>query len=338
MLRPLPSPAKVGAQSPGVAAAGVALRKHSPCNWAPAFAGEALLLVLCLLALLIPLPAAAQDAGRFVTIDAAPSVNIVPPLVTIWLPPGYDAGKRRYGVVYMHDGQNLFDRKRSGVDKVWAADTAVLRLVAAGKIAPVIIVGIDEPGPARYRQYFPQALYANAPPAVRSDIESNAKGPLTGDAYLRFLTEELKPLIDRTYRTRRDAAHTAVVGSSMGGLMSCYAFIERPKVFGRAGCVSTHWPLTFGLMLLPGDERPALWKAYLAQHLGKPSGRRLRMDHGDKTLDAAYPAWQPLIDEDVAALGWKKGRDFESRVYLGAAHEENAWAARLDEIFGWLLR
>ena len=283
-------------------------------------------------------PAAAQDTGRFVTIGAAPSVNIVPPRVTIWLPPGYDAGKGRYGVVYMHDGQNLFDRKRSGFDKVWAADKSVLRLVAAHRIAPVIIVGVDEPGAARYRQYFPQALYAIASPKLRADIDTSAKGPLTGDAYLRFLTEELKPLIDRTYRTRRDPAHTAVVGSSMGGLMSCYALVERPKIFGRAGCVSTHWPLTFGLTLLADDERPTVWKTYLTQHLGKPTGRRFWMDHGDKTLDAAYPAWQPLIDQDVAALGWKRGRDFESRMYPGAAHEENAWAARLDDIFGWLLQ
>jgi len=282
--------------------------------------------------------ASAQDAGRFVTIDAAASVNIVPPRVTIWLPPGYDAGKRRYGVVYMHDGQNLFDRKRSNFDKVWAADASVLRMVAARKIAPVIIVGIDQPGDARYRQYFPQSLYAGASPKLRADIETSAKGPLTGDAYLRFLTDELKPMVDRDYRTRPDAAHTAVVGSSMGGLMSCYAFIERPKVFGRAGCVSTHWPLTFALTLLPGDERPALWKAYLTQHLGKPSGRRLWMDHGDKTLDAAYPPFQALVDADIAALGWTKGRDFESRAYPGAAHEENAWAARLDAIFGWLLK
>ena len=297
-------------------------------------------LLLALVAMLFAMaaPAAAQDAGRFVTIDAAPSVNIAPPRVTIWLPPGYDSGKQRYGVVYMHDGQNLFDRKRSGFDKVWAADKSVLRLVATRKIAPVIIVGVDEPGAARYRQYFPQRLYGMASAKVRADIDSTAKGPLTGDAYLRFLTDELKPLIDKSYRTRPDAAHSAVVGSSMGGLMSCYAFIERPDVFGRAGCVSTHWPLTFGLMILPDDDRPAMWKTYLTQHLGKPTGRRLWMDHGDKTLDAAYPAWQPLIDADIAALGWKKGRDFESRAYPGAAHEENAWAARLDEIFGWLLR
>lgn len=283
-------------------------------------------------------PATAQDAGRFVTIDAAPTANIVPPRVTIWLPPGYDAGKRRYGVVYMHDGQNVFDPKRSGYNKVWAADKSVLRLVAAHRIAPVIIVAVDHPGAARYRQYFPQRLYAMASPATQADIAKEAKGPLTGDAYLHFLTDDLKPLIDRTYRTRPDAAHTAVIGSSMGGLISCYAFIERGDVFGRAGCVSTHWPLTFGLTIVPGDDRPALWQAYLAQHLGKPAGRRLWMDHGDKTLDAAYPAWQPLIDADLTALGWRRGRDFESRTYPGAAHEENAWAARMDDILGWLLR
>lgn len=295
-----------------------------------------------LAALLAPVatvaPAAAQEAGRFVTIAAAPSVNIVAPRVTIWLPPGYDAGRQRYGVVYMHDGQNLFDRKRSSYDKVWAADRSVLRLVAAHRIAPVIVVGIDQPGEARYRQYFPQALYAMASPALQADIDGSAKGALTGDAYLRFLTDELKPLIDRTYRTRADAAHTALIGSSMGGLISCYAFIERPDVFGRAGCVSTHWPLTFQLKLAPGDERPALWKAYLTQHLGKPAGRRLWMDHGDQTLDASYPPFQALIDADLVALGWRKGRDFESRAYPGAAHEENAWAARMDDMLGWLLR
>jgi len=283
-------------------------------------------------------PAAAQDVGRFVTIDAVPSTNIAPPRVTVWLPPGYDAGKRRYGVVYMHDGQNLFDRKRSNFDKIWAADKSVLRLVAAHKIAPVIIVGVDQPGEARYRQYFPQRLYSLASPKLRADIDSTGEGPLFGDAYLKFLTDDLKPLIDRTYRTRRDPAHTAVVGSSMGGLISCYAFVERPDIFGRAGCVSTHWPLTFVLAPTPGDERPGVWKPYLTAHLDKPGGRRLWMDHGDKTLDAAYPAWQPLIDADLRELGWQQGRDFESRTYPGAEHEENAWAARLDDIFGWLLR
>ncbi|MGJ3648731.1 alpha/beta hydrolase [Sphingomonas sp. GlSt437] len=294
-------------------------------------------LVAAVLLCLGAAPAIAEDTGRFVTIDAMPSANIAPVKVVIWLPPGYDQTKRHYAVVYMHDGQNLFDRKRSNFDKVWAADKSALRLIAAKRVAPFIIVGVDQPGEARYRQYFPQRLYGMADAKLRADIDTTAKGPLFGDAYLRFLAAELKPRIDREYRTLRDRNHTAVVGSSMGGLISCYAFAERPDVFGRAGCVSTHWPLTFNLALQPDDTRPALWKAYLTQKLGKPGGRRLWMDHGDQTLDAAYPPFQSLIDADLTGLGWKKGRDFESRTYPGAAHEENAWAARMDDIFAWLL-
>ncbi|MFX8129754.1 alpha/beta hydrolase-fold protein, partial [Acinetobacter baumannii] len=92
-------------------------------------------------------------------------------------------------------------------------------------------------------------LYGMADAKLRADIDTTAKGLLFGDAYLRFLTDELKPRIDHDYRTLSDRDHTVVVGSSMGGLISCYALAERPDVFGRAGCVSTHWPLTFNLTL-----------------------------------------------------------------------------------------
>ena len=284
-------------------------------------------------------PARALDAGRFVTLDAVASRHIASPRVTVWLPPGYDAGERRYGVLYMHDGQNLFDRKRSNFDKVWAADKSVTRLVAAKRIEPVIIVGVDQPGPARYRQYFPQALEAAAPAALKAEISRLASGPLTGNAYLAFLADELKPRIDREYRTRPEARHTAVAGSSMGGLISLYAFAERPAVFGRAACVSTHWPL--GDPARMASQRAAIeasWRRYLGDTLGEPAGRRIWFDHGDQTLDAAYGPYQAVVDARVVELGWRRGRDFESRAYAGAAHEENAWAARLDDALAWLLR
>jgi len=292
-----------------------------------------------LLAVLATAPAAqAENGGRFVEIAAVPSRYIAPPHVVVWLPPGYDRAKRRYGVVYMHDGQNLFFPGRSGFNKVWAADKSVLRLIAARRIEPVIIVGIDHPGKDRYRQYFPEAIYEAAPPALRALFDKSAGGPIAGNDYLRFLVEELKPAIDREYRTKSDAAHTAIVGSSMGGLISCHAFIRYPKVFGRAGCVSTHWLLTMPVDLPADTDMLRLWEDYIARDLGKPAGRRLWMDHGTETLDALYAPWQARIDAAVAAAGWRKGRDFESREYPGAAHEENAWAARLDDIFAWLLR
>lgn len=184
-------------------------------------------------------PALADAKGRFVEHSAVPSINIAPPHVVVWLPPGYDAGKRRYPVVYMHDGQNLFFKERSGYNKVWAADRSALRLIAAGKVAPFIIVGVDHPGKERYQQYFPTKV-PNA--ALRKGIEGFA-GPLKGDAYVRFLADELKPLINRTYRTRPEPRYSATAGSSMGGLISLYALAERPNAFGKAAAVSTHLPL-----------------------------------------------------------------------------------------------
>ncbi len=284
---------------------------------------------------------ATSDAneGRFVEIAAAPSENITPPHVVVWLPPGYDGGKQRYPVTYMHDGQNLFFPARSNFNKVWAADKSALRLIGAKKINPLIIVGIDQPGEARARQYLPQALYDAASPALRARMDKFANGPIYSDSYLQFIVNELKPMIDRDYRTRSGRDNTAIIGSSLGGLMSCYAFGQYPMIFGRAGCVSTHWPMSN-----PGDlgehlaEIDMVWGDYLAAHLGQPSGRRLWFDHGTATLDAAYAPYQTAIDSKMISLGWTKGSDFESRIYEDAAHEENAWADRMDDVFEWLLR
>ena len=324
---------KAGAQLGRLILAGAAQCHVRRRNWAPAFAGAAAFFAATFVAPIVH----AQPAGRFVEIPAVPSRNIAPPHVVIWLPPGYDTTQNRYPVVYMHDGQNLFFPERSNFNKVWAADKSALRLIAAGKVAPFIIVGVDQPGKDRYRQYFPQAIDGMAPPAIRAVFAKAADGPFTGDAYLRFLVDELKPRIDREYRTRPDAAHTAAVGSSMGGLISCYAFIRYPKVFGRAGCVSTHWLLTMPTELPPDADVLALWDRYIAENIGKPTGRRLWMDHGTETLDAHYAPWQARIDAAVTRSGWEPGRDFVSREYKDAAHEENAWAARLDDILGWLL-
>jgi len=295
----------------------------------------ALMMFLAMLAT----PAVAQDAGRFVEIPEVAGVGLPPSNVTVWLPPGYDKAKTRYQVVYMHDAQNLFFPERSNFKKVWAADKSALRLIAARKTAPFIIVGIFQPGEARYGQYLPQALYEGASPPLRAFFDSIAKRPIYSDAYLRFIVTQLKPMIDHRFRTRTGRMSTAIVGSSMGGLISCYAFTRYPSVFGRAGCVSTHWPMGDPATTAPyKDEIVRLWTAEFARGLGRPDGRRLWMDHGDQTLDAFYPPYQKEITAAVTRLGWHHGRDFVARAYPGAPHEENAWAARLDDIFGWLMR
>ena len=288
---------------------------------------------------LLPKAAWAQDSGSFVDLGAVPSKYIAPTKVTVWLPPGYDASKQRYGVVYMHDGQNLFDPKRSNFNKVWAANKSALRLIAAGKIKPFIIVGIDHPGDDRGRQYFPRVMADLVSPAVLKKLQAQGNGkPIISDEYLKFMVNELKPMIDRQYRTKRTAKHTAIAGSSMGGLISLYAITKYPKVFGAAGAVSTHFPL--GDPNWGANERDdifAAWRTYAQRELGKPRGRRIWFDHGTATLDAFYRPYQENLDAALVAGGWKMGRDFSSRVYEGTPHEENAWAARMDEIFGWML-
>lgn len=289
---------------------------------------------------LLPQEAWAQAEGSFVDLGAVPSKNIAPTKVTVWIPPGYNAGKQRYGVVYMHDGQNLFDPKRSGYNKVWAADKSALRLIASGKTKPFIIVGIDHPGDLRYRQYFPTPMLDLVPGDVREDIAKFATGPMTSNAYLQFLVSELKPLVDRRFRTKPGAKHTATVGSSMGGLISLYAVTAYPKVFGAAGAVSTHLPLAGPEW---SEEKRATiiagWDRYVREKLGKPKGRRIWFDHGTETLDAHYAPYQQALGRSLVANGWRRrGRDFSSRVYEGTPHEENAWAARMDDIFGWMLK
>ncbi|RJY10105.1 hypothetical protein D6201_01015 [Aurantiacibacter aquimixticola] len=276
--------------------------------------------------------------GRFVergpfTVEGLPDQRL-----TIWLPPGYDDGARRYPVLYMHDGHNLFDPAVSNFNKVWAADKAMLEAAASGVAEPHIIVGMWPPGEDRYRQYLPAFAPEKAEGEVAEAIAELAGGPVVSQRYLEWIADELKPQIDAEFRTLTGPADTAIAGSSMGGIMSCWAIVERPDLFGRAACVSSHWPL---IMPEAADARRTevlgIWSEYLAKNLGTPAGRRIWMDHGTATLDAFYPPYQAAIDEDFRAEGWVEGEDFRSEQYDGAEHEENAWAARLPEIFTWLL-
>lgn len=296
--------------------------------------------LLALIGALLAAPALAREqTGRFLEYEHVAAAGLPEQRLTIWLPPGYDKGNRRYPVLYMHDGHNLFDPAKSNFNKVWAADKAMLAAVRSGKVKPHIIVGVWAPGKDRYRQYLPQTIYQAASGTPRAAMEAMTGGPVVSEAYLSWLAGPLKQWIDTSFRTRPGRNDTAIMGSSMGGLMSCYAFLERAETYGRAGCVSSHWPAADPARV--GEANPeliALWDGWFAARLGQPGGRRVWMDHGTATLDAFYGPYQQAIDARFAANGWQRGRDWESKVYDGAEHEENAWARRLPEVFGWLLR
>lgn len=277
---------------------------------------------------------AAAETGRLVAIKEMQSEHVAPRNVTIWLPPGYETSERRYPVVYMHDGQNLFEPGHAYGGEEWTVDETMSELVSEGRIEPAIIVGAWNTE-KRWQEYAPEAFLDNLPAEERARMIEERGGEPVSDDYLAFLVEELKPRIDAEYRTLADAEHTMIAGSSMGGLISLYAASKFPDVFGAAACVSTHWPLS-DPRTANQDAVLASIRTSLADSKLDPSRQRLWFDHGSENLDASYPPYQAAIDAFLSGQGFA-GDALESKAYPGADHNEASWAARLDDIMIFLL-
>jgi glycosidase/predicted alpha/beta superfamily hydrolase len=265
--------------------------------------------------------------GTLETEERMASRFVDPRRVDVWLPPSYGREpRRRYPVLYMHDGQNLFDPALSYIGVDWGVDEAITRLAAQGEIREAIVVGIWNT-PKRFAEYMPaRAIPESGLPDGWPDLAWMRRERIVSDDYLRFIVEELKPFVDARYRTLPGRADTSIMGSSMGALISLYALVEYPEVFGAAGCVSIHWPLGDGLVA-----------DYLARALPPRGPNRLYFDHGTTTLDAGYEPYQRRVDAMLRAAGWREGRDFMTYRDEGAAHDERAWRARLSVPLRFLL-
>jgi predicted alpha/beta superfamily hydrolase len=258
---------------------------------------------------------------------AMPSQYVAARNVDVWLPPTYGKDPaKRYPVLYMHDGQNVFDPATSSHGVDWGVDEAMTRLIGAGEVREAIVVAVWS-SPKRREEYMPQR-------AVHGDVSFNVPGAegahrddIISDRYLAFLVEELKPFIDASYRTLPDRADTYIMGSSMGGLVSQYAMSRYPDVYGGAGCVSTHWPAGDGIALED-----------FAAHLPDPGTHKYYFDFGTATLDAGYEPYQRRADEMLRKAGYVEGRNWITRKFEGAEHSEKAWRLRVDEPLRFLLR
>jgi enterochelin esterase-like enzyme len=287
-------------------------------------------------------PTSPTPAERFVTHDAFPSKHVAARKIVVWLPVGYDSSTEPHAVLYMHDGQNLFDPATAMAGQPWAIDKKLGALIAEKKVKRTIVVGIFNTSARRF-EYLPAAPVA-ALPAELQQIMSDKKGVPLSEEYLRFIVTELKPFIDKTYRTHTGREHTAIMGSSMGGLISLYALARYPEVFGGAGCVSTHWPLTTNgaLFAPPVDARTAIigesFRVWLETHLPQAGKHRLYFDRGDKNLDALYAPFQIKMDALVRSKGYRADADWVTRVFPGADHNEPSWRERVDIPLTFLLR
>jgi enterochelin esterase-like enzyme len=270
--------------------------------------------------------------GTVERLGPLPSKYVEPRLVDVWLPADFTPAKR-YAVLYLHDGQALFDGATSMSKKGWHIDAAMGRLRREGRIRDTIVVGIWNTNYSRHAEYFPQKAVPLIEEPIRTQfVQRGLQGNPRADNYLRFMVEELKPMIDRRYPTRTDAPNTFIMGSSMGGIISLYAMSEYPQVFGAAACLSTHWTGAFE----SNTAIPLATFTYFRDHLPDPTTHRIYMDRGTRELDALYPVHQSFANVLLREKGYTDA-NFQTLVFDGAGHNEADWASRLNTPLTFLL-
>ena len=220
--------------------------------------------------------------------------------IIVWLPPGYDSTNKRYPVLYMQDGQNLFDASTSAFGTEWRADETADSLIRNGLIPPVIIVGIYNTSD-RSDEYLPW--------------KKNA-------AYKYFLVHKLKGFIDSTYRTKKDPANTMIGGSSAGGILAFMMVWEYPRVFSKAICMSP------AFVSPDGFKDKFDYVTTVRQGEQKPKKVFFYIDNGGRDLDKLL---QPGVEQMISALTFKHYRGGKDYVFIRdeeATHNEAAWAKR----------
>ncbi|MEY4627663.1 MAG: hypothetical protein RL003_1635 [Bacteroidota bacterium] len=298
-------------------------------------------------ATLVRTPNAAPSQGRIDRLHYFPSTFVTARNVDVWLPSDYNPEKK-YGVIYLHDGQNLFDGNSTWNHQEWGIDETM----SAFKNKDYIVVGIWNDGVNRHSNYFPQKVYesltdkekAAIMEAKRQNQSDVFHNPINSDDYLKFIVYELRPFINKTYNTYNDAAHTVIGGSSMGGLISMYGICEYPGVFGTAACFSTHWP---GIFEMKNNPIPDAMVRYFKKNLPNPINHKFLFTHGTEGLDALYGPTQKRIDQIMTKSGYEIDKylvdgtflpgDWKTQVDQGIGHEESTWQKQFKDNIGFLL-
>ncbi|HSI70837.1 MAG TPA: alpha/beta hydrolase-fold protein [Gillisia sp.] len=243
--------------------------------------------------------------------------------VEVWLPTGYTANpSEKFKILYMHDGQNVFDQTTAYGNVKWGIDETMDSLVENNLVPPTIVVAIWNNGRKRFPEYMPQVAedHVNNPQAQTLLKQSFGVTELLSNNYLEFIVEELKPFIDSTYNTSTLREDTAIMGSSMGGLISLYALTTFPEIFGAAGCISTHWPVP-----LIGD----VYIKELTHTLPEAGNHKIYFDYGTSGLDSDYEPYQLRVDEIMKEKGYNKDKDWITRKFEGEGHNEASWKRRV---------
>ncbi|MFP8487965.1 alpha/beta hydrolase [Gracilimonas sp. Q87] len=245
---------------------------------------------------------------------------VAPRNVEVWLPPNYSTEDSSYQVLYMHDGQNVFNPETSYNGNDWMVDEVLTNLISENKVQKTIVVAAWNSGETRFAEYMPDKP-VDAPMLGYDKVIS--------DEYLKFMVQELKPFIDENYRTNPEAEYTSIMGSSMGGLISLYAIMEYPEVFGAAACLSTHWPVA--------DNGENDFLNYIPKSLPHPESHKIYFDYGTRGLDGEYEVYQDQVDQIMKENGFTEGENWITKKFEGHDHKEQYWAMRVHEPLTFIL-
>lgn len=229
----------------------------------------------------------------------------------VYRPPGYAAERvRRFPVLYLQDGQNVFDRATSATGAEWAVDETAQRLIESRAIEPIIIVGIYNAGERRIDEYTPTR-----------DAKKNMGGK--AEAYARMLVQEIKPFIDRRYRTLRSAANTGLGGSSLGGLLTMHLGLRYPTVFNRLAVLSPSIWWDDRAIVRDVEALSAKLPLRIWLDAGTSEGREVLQD-------------TRLLRDALLRKGWVQGPDLAYMEAEGGGHNEQSWATRVEGVLRFL--
>jgi len=277
-------------------------------------------------------------SGKLIRVDSFPSQYIQPRPVDVWLPENYSENKK-YAVLYMHDGQMLFDATKTWNKQEWKIDEAATDLMEQKITKDFIVVGVHNIPDTRWKDLFPEKAMGFMDKDRKDEVYRKAKESgfdinFTGDEYLKFIVSELKPYIDATYSVSSDKENTFVAGSSMGGLMSMYAISEYPTVFEGAACISTHW---VGGMAEKNNPFPSAIFKYVEANIPDSNNHKMYFDYGDKTLDRHYSQYASLVDDMFLEKGYS-ANNYRNLFFPEADHSEQSWQTRIHLPLTFLLK
>lgn len=252
--------------------------------------------------------------------------------VDVWTPDGYNSDSS-YPVIYMHDGQNLFDAASTWNHQAWEIDSVAGALIADNDIKPAIIVGIYSTDTTRLGDLMPEKpLQYLQNDTIKQFISKMCRDNYRANEYLNFIVHTLRPVINDNFATDTTVAATSVMGSSMGGLISIYAMCEYPDIFGAAACLSTHWTGALG----SNDDFPKAMRRYLIEKLPQDATHRLYLDNGDCPYDSVYTPYFLQMTALADSLGYNNDR-LKSQIFNGHAHNEQSWSRRVNVPLKYLL-